>query len=48
MPDGTSPRASVSTEIWKCRHALVSFADSQQIVVAAEVAQSFALDEGAF
>ena len=29
-------------------HALVSFADSQQIVIPSEVAQSFALDNGAF
>ena len=38
----------VATEIWKRRHALVSFADPQQIVIAATVAQSFALDNGAF
>ncbi len=38
----------VAVEIWKRRHALVSFADPQQIVIAAEVAQSFALDNGAF
>jgi len=38
----------VAVEIWKRRHALVSFADPQQIVVASEVAQSFALDNGAF
>ena len=38
----------VAVEIWKRRHALVSFAEPQQIVIAAEVAQSFALDNGAF
>lgn len=38
----------VAVEIWKRRHALVSFADPHQIVIAAEVAQSFALDNGAF
>ena len=34
--------------IWKARHGLVSFAEPQQIVIAAEVAQSFVLDNGAF
>lgn len=38
----------VAVEIWGRRHALVSFADPHQIVIAAEVAQSFALDNGAF
>lgn len=38
----------VAVEIWKRRHALVSYADHQQIAIAAEVAQSFALDNGAF
>ena len=38
----------VAVEIWRRRHALVSFADSKQIVIAAEVAQSFGLDNGAF
>jgi hypothetical protein len=38
----------VAVEIWKRRHALVSFADPQQIAIAAEVAQSFVLDNGAF
>jgi len=38
----------VAVEIWKCRHALVSYADPNQIGIAAEVAQSFALDNGAF
>ena len=38
----------VAIEIWQRRHALVSFADPQQLPIAAEVAQSFALDNGAF
>jgi hypothetical protein len=38
----------VAVEICRRRHALVSFADPQQIAIAAEVAQSFALDNGAF
>jgi len=38
----------VAVEIWGRRHALVSFADPNQISIAAEVAQSFALDNGAF
>jgi len=38
----------VAVEIWKRRHALVSHADPQQIVIAADVAQSFVLDNGAF
>jgi len=38
----------VAVEIWKCRHALVSHADPQQIVIVADVAQSFVLDNGAF
>ena len=38
----------VAVEIWKGRHALVSYAEPQQLGIAAEVAQSFALDNGAF
>lgn len=38
----------VAVEIWKRRHALISFADPEQIAIAANVAQSFALDNGAF
>jgi len=38
----------VAVEIWGRRHALVSYADPQQNAIAAEVAQSFALDNGAF
>lgn len=34
--------------VWKGRHAFVSFAHPQQIALAAEVCQSFALDNGAF
>ncbi len=38
----------VAVAIWKRRHALVSFADPQQLPIAADVAQSFVLDNGAF
>jgi len=38
----------VALTVWKGRHALVSFADPQQIAIAADVAQSFAMDNGAF
>jgi hypothetical protein len=38
----------IAVEIWKGRHALVSYAEPQQVAIAAEVAQSFALDNGAF
>ncbi len=38
----------IAVEIWRRRHALVSFAEPQQIATAAEVAQPFALDNGAF
>jgi hypothetical protein len=38
----------IAVEIWKRRHALVSFADPGQLPIAAEVAQSFVLDNGAF
>jgi hypothetical protein len=34
--------------IWSRRHAFVSYAAPEQVVVAAEVCQSFALDNGAF
>lgn len=33
---------------WKARHAFISFAHGWQINIAAEVSQSFALDNGAF
>jgi len=35
-------------KVWTARHAFVSFAATQQITLAAEVTQSFALDNGAF
>lgn len=35
-------------KVWKGRHAFVSFAAPQQLGLAAEVTQSFALDNGAF
>ena len=38
----------VAVAIWQRRHALVSFADPKYIAVAAEAAQSFVLDNGAF
>lgn len=41
-PDSCAARA------WTSRHAFVSFAHQQQIGLAAEIAQSFALDNGAF
>lgn len=34
--------------LWKARHAMVSYAHPDQIELAAEVCQSFALDNGAF
>lgn len=39
---------AIALAIWKGRHALVSHAEPQQIPIAAEVAQSFSLDNGAF
>ena len=38
----------VAVEIWKGRHALVTYAIRSRLGIAAEVAQSFALDNGAF
>jgi len=35
-------------KVWSARHAFVSFAATQQMNLAAEVTQSFALDNGAF
>ena len=35
-------------KVWTARHAFVSFAATQQMNLAAEVTQSFALDNGAF
>lgn len=37
-----------SLALWRARHAFVSFARPDQIALAAEVCQSFALDNGAF
>lgn len=37
-----------SLALWKARHAMVSFAYPTQIELAAEVCQTFALDNGAF
>lgn len=34
--------------LWKARHAMISFARPEQIRLAAEICQSFALDNGAF
>ncbi len=38
----------VAITVWKGRHAFVSFAYPEQIALAAEVASSFSLDNGAF
>jgi len=38
----------VSLAVWQRRHAMVSFARPEQIALAAEICQSFALDNGAF
>lgn len=35
-------------KVWTARHAFVSFAATQQMNLAAEISQSFALDNGAF
>lgn len=40
--------AAAAIEAWKGRHAFVSFAHPDQLALAAEVSQSFALDNGAF
>ena len=39
---------TVAHELWKRRHAMVSYARPDQIALAAEIAQSFTLDNGAF
>ena len=39
---------TVALRAWTARHAFVSFAHPSQLPIAAEVAQSFALDNGAF
>lgn len=38
----------VATTVWRARHAFVSFENPGQVGVAAELCQSFALDNGAF
>jgi hypothetical protein len=45
---GRHSTQQVAVEIWRRRHALVSFADAGQLPIASEVGQSFALDNGAF
>jgi hypothetical protein len=45
---GPFSKAELAECAWRRRHALVSFARPEQIRVAAEVSQSFALDNGAF
>lgn len=40
--------ATAAMRVWKGRHAMVSFAAPDQIDIAAEVCQSFSLDNGAF
>ena len=39
---------TAALSLWKARHAMVSFAWPEQIELAAEICQSFALDNGAF
>lgn len=39
---------SAAIALWKARHAFLSFAHPEQLPIAAEVCQSFALDNGAF
>jgi hypothetical protein len=39
---------SVAVDCWRSRHAMVSFANPDQISIAAEVCQSWAIDNGAF
>lgn len=39
---------SVARVVWNCRHAMISYAYPEQLKDAAEVCQSFALDNGAF
>ena len=38
----------VAIAVLKARHAMVSFADARQIALAAEICQTFAIDNGAF
>jgi hypothetical protein len=39
---------TVAFKVWRARHAMVSFAHPRQIEIAADVCQSFAIDNGAF
>lgn len=39
---------TAAIQAWKSRHAFISFANPEQLPLAAEVCQSFALDNGAF
>lgn len=39
---------SVAIDIWTARHACISFAHPEQLPIAAEVCQSFILDNGAY
>ena len=45
---GPFSNAEAAVAVWSRRHAMVSFARTEQITIAANVAQSFALDNGAF
>ncbi len=45
---GRHSTQSIAVAIWKGRHALISHSEPQQLPIAAEVAQSFVLDNGAF
>jgi hypothetical protein len=45
---GPITRVAASLAVWKARHAMVSFAWPEEIELAAEICQSFALDNGAF
>lgn len=45
---GRMSNEMLAFQIWRGRHAFISFADAGQIGVAAECSQSFALDNGAF
>ncbi len=39
---------NVASAVWTCRHAFVSYEAPDQVAFAAEICQSFALDNGAF
>lgn len=39
---------AVASAVWKGRHAFVSYEEPKQVALAAEVCQTFALDNGAF